>query len=170
MGDRRWMRRRRFGCYLRCRCWRRRRLGGSGRAPATSSPPAIRTTRQSTRGWQAGTCNDRTARTGAESARSPPPNQFFETAAGHPNWGFTQFIVKHTRTKVPRIEKPVGELKTVRVDLPVGLSVNPRGDRRCPLAVFEAGASPAVRPGRRSAKARVTASTPLVGPVAPIPA
>ena len=67
------------------------------------------------------------------------------------------------------LEKPVGELKTVRVDLPVGLSVNP-------------GATAALRPrhlrsrrrqlptrSARSATATVTAADPLVGIPLPIP-
>jgi hypothetical protein len=89
-------------------------------------------------GWQAGTCTE-------EPPESPQvcsvatPGQFFERAAAHPNWGFTQFIVKH-QTLGP-LETPVGELKTVHVDLPVGLSVNPAATPRCPLATFQANPS-----------------------------
>jgi hypothetical protein len=100
---------------------------------------------QENSGWQAGTCN-------AEPPEVPKacsvatPSQFFETAAAHPNWGFTQFIVKHKPFEpvpgvpVPGTEVPVGELETVRVDLPVGLSVNPSATVQCPLATFEASA------------------------------
>src|SRR6476646_1437318 len=87
-------------------------------------------------GWQAGTCTKEPPEIGAEICSVETPSQFFEQAAGHPHWGFTQFIVKH---KTPG-ETPVGELKTVHVDLPVGLSVNPGATPRCPLATFEAGA------------------------------
>lgn len=73
-------------------------------------------------GWQAGTC----------TADPPSPGQcsvdteslFFEQAAGHPPVGFTQIIVKHTPATLG--EEPVGNLRTVRVDLPKGLSVNPQ--------------------------------------------
>jgi hypothetical protein len=87
-------------------------------------------------GWQAGTCTVDTPTCSVDT-----PAQFFEQAAGHPPVGFTQFIVKHT-TEEPlpgvKLEKPVDELKTVRVDLPVGLSVNPGATPQCPLATFEA--------------------------------
>src|SRR5690349_21991877 len=88
-------------------------------------------------GWQAGTCNAEPPEPGAELCSIATPDQFFDTASAHPNWGFTQFIIKNQ----PPGETPVDELKTVRVDLPVGLSVNPGATVRCKLAVFEAGAS-----------------------------
>src|SRR5215213_7145118 len=92
-------------------------------------------------GWQAGTCEEEPPES-TEVCSVATPGQFFEQAAGHPNWGFTQFIVKHTTEVIGplTLEKPVGEVKTVRVDLPVGLSVNPGATPRCPLATFEAGA------------------------------
>jgi len=91
-------------------------------------------------GWQAGTCTKEPPET-AKLCSVATPDQFFETAAGHPKWGFTQFIVKHTTNDpLPGNEKPVGEIATIRVDLPVGLSVNPGATERCPLPVFESGA------------------------------
>jgi hypothetical protein len=79
-------------------------------------------------GWQAGTCQlDPTSECGP--AR---PDLFFTQAAGHPPVGFTQIIVKHTGST------PVGELKTVRVDLPAGLSVNPQATAQCAQAEFKA--------------------------------
>jgi hypothetical protein len=94
-------------------------------------------------GWQAGTCSAEPPEvsTGCSVAT---PGQYFEAAAAHPNWAFTQFIVKHTTTSLGPLElakTPVGELKDVRVDLPVGLSVNPGATERCPLATFEASPS-----------------------------
>ncbi len=121
-------------------------------------------------GWQAGTCKE-------EPPESPnvcsvaTKDQFFETAAAHPNWGFTQFIVKHTTETVGPLtfEKPVGEVKTIRVDLPVGLSVNPGATVRCPLATFEAGAS-GCPPGSQVGESAVTASAPPLGvPTPPTP-
>src|SRR5215213_717279 len=112
-------------------------------------------------GWQAGTCKEEPPES-TDVCSVDTPDQFFEQAAGHPNWGFTQFIVRHT-TEGP-LEKPVGEVKTVRVDLPVGLSVNPGAASRCPLAVFEAGAGgcPAASKVGESA-----VTTSLLGIVAP---
>lgn len=116
-------------------------------------------------GWQAGTCSEESPYdAGADICSVDTPDQFFEQAAGHPNRGFTQFIVKHGPAPM---EAPAGELKTVRVDLPVGLSVNPEATPRCSLTVFEAGAGgcPA---GSKVGESFVTAVGPL-GPIDPIP-
>jgi hypothetical protein len=121
---------------------------------------------QADSGWQAGTCNAEPPEVGAATCSVETPDQFFERAAAHPNWGFTQFIVAH---KAPG-ETPVGELETVRVDLPVGLSVNPGATGRCPLEVFEAGASGCDAYGAKVGESMVTAAAPITGaPVAPIP-
>jgi hypothetical protein len=88
-----------------------------------NSPP------KSTDGWQGGTCL-------VDPCSPETPALFFTQAAGHPPVGFTQFIVKHTT--VGPLETPVGTLKDVRVDLPVGLSVNPQATPQCDLATFEA--------------------------------
>jgi len=84
-------------------------------------------------GWQAGTCNSDTP----QKCSVATPGQFFEQAGGHPQVGFTQIIVKHQ----PPGKTPVGELRSVRVDLPAGLSVNPQATEQCPLASFEANPS-----------------------------
>jgi hypothetical protein len=116
-------------------------------------------------GWQAGTCSEESPYdAGAEICSVDTPDQFFEQAAGHPNWGFTQFIVKHGPAPM---EAPVGELKTVRVDLPVGLSVNPEATPRCSLTVFKAGAG-GCPPKSKVGESFVTAVGPL-GPIDPIP-
>jgi len=106
-------------------------------------------------GWQAGTCK-------ADPCSIATPNLFFETAGAHPNVGFTQFIIKH---EAPG-ETPVDELKTVRVDLPVGLSVNPSATPRCKLSTFEAGASGCPTPSKVG-YSQVTTSLPPLGTPAP---
>jgi hypothetical protein len=124
-------------------------------APSDPDNPTVNS------GWQAGTCYT-----------DPPcsvatPSEFFEQAAGHPPVGFTQFIVKN-EDGVVGPEEPVDELKTVRVDLPVGLTVNPQATPQCPQATFEA--DPATCPaGSAVGESLVTASllgvpTPLPGP------
>jgi hypothetical protein len=106
-------------------------------APSDPSDPQVDS------GWQAGTCSEEPPQS-AELCSVDTPGQFFKRAAAHPNWGFTQFIVKNEPFEVGEVvigpEEPVGELATVRVDLPVGLSVNPGATDRCPLIAFKASA------------------------------
>jgi hypothetical protein len=112
-------------------------------------------------GWQAGTCVVDTPTCSVDT-----PEQFFERAAAHPPVGFTQFIVKHTTTVPGVVEKPEGELKTVRVDLPIGLSVNPGATPRCDLGDFETLAA-SCDPLSEVGTAFVTAADPILGAVAP---
>jgi len=92
-------------------------------------------------GWQAGTC------TSDEPVKCSPetPELFFKKAAGHPPVGYTQYLVQHGEitgtpfgTLMP-IKEPIPnrKMKTLRVDLPPGLTVNPNATPRCPLAAFE---------------------------------
>lgn len=126
-------------------------------APSDPEHPTVNS------GWQAGTCKEEPPES-TNFCSVGTPEQFFEQAAGHPNWGFTQFIVKHGP---PPMEAPVGELKTIRVDLPVGLSVNPGATVQCELIVFKAGAS-GCPPKSAVGESFVTAAGPL-GPIPPIP-
>jgi hypothetical protein len=110
-------------------------------------------------GWQAGTCSKDLPECSVETT-----NEFFEQAAGHPQVGFTQFITKHDGSSVP-----VGNLKTVRVDLPAGLSVNPQSTvEQCDLAP---GASPTTcPPDSKVGTSAVTAVNPLLPVPITIPA
>ncbi|HEY2054419.1 MAG TPA: hypothetical protein VGH14_10835 [Solirubrobacterales bacterium] len=127
-------------------------------------------------GWQAGTCKEEPAITTADptafcNATSDPGRFFFETAAGHPNFGFTQFIVAHTEEEILgllKIEAPTNELAYVRVELPVGLSVDPGATGRCPIAVFEAGASGCESYGAKVGESGVTASALGIAQAPPI--
>jgi hypothetical protein len=103
-------------------------------------------------GFQSGTCE--------EDVPVPPPGifcseetdeRFYTTAAGHPPIGFTQYFIQHapfTPLSSPPfppgsvtapIKEPIEDrtIKTLRTDLPVGLTVNPEATPRCPLAAFE---------------------------------
>src|SRR5690349_25065961 len=71
-------------------------------------------------GWQAGTCT-----TDVPQCTVDTPGQFFEEASAHPQVGFTQFTVKYTEGPL-ETKNPVGNIGKVRVDLPVGLTVNPQ--------------------------------------------
>jgi hypothetical protein len=77
-------------------------------------------------GWQAGTCTDEVP----QPCSVKTPGQFFTQAAGHPHVGFTQIIVKHSQDIA---QNPVGHIKTVLVDLPQGMSVNPEATPKCEL-------------------------------------
>jgi hypothetical protein len=124
-------------------------------------------------GWQAGTCSEEPPES-EKLCSVATQDQFFETAGAHPKWGFTQFIVKHTT--VGPLEEPEGEIATVRVDLPVGLSVNPGATERCPLKTFEESAEKCATEfsGSRVGKSEVTTSlggvvTPPTAPLTEVP-
>lgn len=117
-------------------------------------------------GWQAGTCTKEPPEV-PDVCSVETPELFFERAAAHPNWGFTQFIVRSEEQPLGPV--PSAELETVRVDLPVGLSVNPGATPRCPLATFESGAGNCEALGAKVGESAVTAAGPLGLPVAPIP-
>ncbi|HVD39728.1 MAG TPA: hypothetical protein VNC16_01835 [Solirubrobacterales bacterium] len=101
-------------------------------------------------GWQAGTCNTPTCAPDSSKA------EFYETAAGHPPFGITQFIVRHKTDLLH--EEPEVDMKTLRVDLPVGLSVNPGAVPRCDAA----------HPKECPANTKVGESIVTVSPEAPI--
>ncbi|MET0305576.1 MAG: hypothetical protein ABW196_05035 [Solirubrobacterales bacterium] len=107
--------------------------------------------------WQAGTC---TIDTPTCSVDTPP--QFFEGAASHPPVGFTQFIVNTEPGPLPGTEVPIGNLRTVRVDLPAGLTVNPQSStEQCELGP---GESPSTcPPGSKVGYSEVTATNPATG-------
>jgi hypothetical protein len=90
--------------------------------------------------WQAGTC---TTDIGPCSIETPA--EFFERASAHPPVGFTQFIVNTEPAPLPPFgPSPIGNLRTVRVDLPPGLTVDPQSSaERCELGP---GASPSSCP------------------------
>ncbi len=96
-------------------------------------------------GWQAGTCTEDeiTAQCSPES----PISQFFRTAAGHPPIGFTQYIVKQEEF-APGLFRPIGPVKTIHVDLPPGLTVNPQATlTQCTQAEFDTPVGPTELPG-----------------------
>ncbi len=123
-------------------------------------------------GWQAGTCtkDDITEQCTPES----PIAQFFRTAAGHPPIGFTQYIVKQEEF-APGLFRPIGPVKTIRVDLPPGLTVNPQATAtRCTQAEFDTPVGPTELPGCAASsqvgEERLTLKVEATGAeVAPIP-
>jgi hypothetical protein len=79
--------------------------------------------------WQAGTCKTDVP----ECTYSSPEGQFFTQAAGHPPVGLTDFEVNTGGV----LGTPEGTVKDVRVDLPVGLNVDPQAVPQCPKDQFE---------------------------------
>jgi hypothetical protein len=105
-------------------------------------------------GWQAGTCKSDPLPP-AEPCSVKTPSLFFETAAGHPPKGFTQFIIRHTTNGFGH-EEPDVNLKDLRADLPIGLSVNPGAVPRC--AAAHPGECASVQPLSKVGESQVTVS------------
>lgn len=114
-------------------------------------------------GWQAGTCIDDPP---LEPCSVDTPDLFSTQAASHPGAGFTQIIVKHNGSN-----EPVGDLKTVLVDLPQGLSVNPEATPQCeltPAGKFPAAGCEVAAPGSKVGYSLVTVYVPVLGAVGPL--
>lgn len=92
-------------------------------------------------GWQAGTCSEDEPPASPTVFCSPEtPERFFKQAAGHPPMGFTQYIIQHNEVGPLRpLVEPIEArtIKTLRADLPPGLTVNPQATPHCTLAEFE---------------------------------
>lgn len=109
-------------------------------------------------GWQAGTCT-----MDAPECSPETKGQFFTQAAGHPNVGITQFIVKHG-SGLFGAETPVGNVRSLLVDLPAGLSVNPMAAPRCDLKEGESPTVCAARaPGSQVGTSSLTAALVVAG-------
>lgn len=68
--------------------------------------------------WEAGTCAE------SSCTDAGPSSAFYTQAAGHPNYGITDFEFAYTSEGVGT-KRPDGNVKDVRVDLPPGLAVDP---------------------------------------------
>ncbi|HEU4736678.1 MAG TPA: hypothetical protein VFS48_06605 [Solirubrobacterales bacterium] len=136
-------------------------------------------------GWLAATCNS------DEPQCSPSNPNYFLLAGGHPPIGFTQYTIQHKEGELGKVE-PIGieipispiveplpdrNIKTLRVDLPPGLTVNPLATPRCSIADFENKVEtgpgkfanvPACDKGTRVGTEEVTLVT-TVGGVVPAP-
>ncbi|HEY1689125.1 MAG TPA: hypothetical protein VGF95_09715 [Solirubrobacteraceae bacterium] len=102
---------------------------------AASASPAAAAEHYGVKQFLAGTCNVSNCEIESE------PSEFFTQAAGHPPYGITEF--QFLGKSVGLGEEPVGNVRTVRVDLPAGLSVNPYALPQCPIAVFKKFECPA---------------------------
>jgi hypothetical protein len=92
-------------------------------------------------GWQSANCTADQPTPG-EFCSPETPNLYFKQAGGHPNTGFTQYTIAH-EVVVPGAVEPLLEpqasrtIKTLHVELPAGLTVNPLATERCTLAEFQ---------------------------------
>jgi len=92
-------------------------------------------------GWQAASCSADEPTPGVKCSPETP-GSLFRQAGGHPPVGFTQYTIQHT-TVAPGLVEPIAEpleghtIKTLRVDLPPGETVNPNATpTKCSLAEF----------------------------------
>ena len=137
--------------------------GGQARIRTPSSPRRIRTARRPTAAGRRGPANP-TRRPAASTA----PRAVLRTSRRPPAGRLHPVHRQHTN-RSDRWKTPVGELKTVRVDLPAGLTVNPQATEQCRPDGLRSRPRLPARPTRRSAKSFVTASvlgvpTPGAGP------
>jgi hypothetical protein len=112
----------------------------------------------SDQGFQSGTCTQE--QEAGKNCSTVTPTIYYNAAAGHPPIGFTQYTIQHGpfTPLLPQPPYPPGSLtaeiveplldrtiKTLRTDLPPGLTVNPEATAsRCPLASFLNQPSPGV--------------------------
>jgi hypothetical protein len=85
--------------------------------------------------WEAGTCAQR-------SCSERTPESFYTQAAGHPPYGITDFRFDSKKELLGILERPEGNVKDVRVDLPSGLAVDPEAVPTCSQAQIESSSCP----------------------------
>ena len=93
--------------------------------PAGSASAALTVSK-----WEAGTCKE------VNCEDSGPTSRFYTQAAGHPDFGITDFRFAATKVGLGH-EAPTGKVKDVRVDLPPGLAVNPEATEQCTEAQLD---------------------------------
>ncbi|WP_445148335.1 hypothetical protein [Baekduia sp. Peel2402] len=120
---------------------RSRRALGAVAVMTTCAFSAVTTSAQAEFGvskFDAGVCATNTE-PAPQCARDSNPSFWYTQAAGHPQWGITDFAFNTTGL----LQTPDGNVLNVHVDLPVGLSVNPEATPKCTTAQLEATACPA---------------------------
>jgi hypothetical protein len=86
--------------------------------------------------WEAGTCKV----SSCKDTGSNVQEEFFTQAAGHPDFGITDFEMNYKQTLLEK--QPEDHIKDVRVDLPPGLSVNPEATEQCAEAQLQESKCP----------------------------
>jgi hypothetical protein len=117
--------RRSFGAYMVGRSalagWLTLLAGAVGLAGLPAGVQAFEVSK-----WEAGTCKESTCTDAGSHAA------FYTQAAGHPNFGITDFEFAYKEVGLlVKSKEPEGKVKDVRVDLPPGLAVNPEATETC---------------------------------------
>lgn len=81
--------------------------------------------------WEAGTCSN------VECTDAGSTSEFYTQAAGHPDFGITDFEFDYTESDLGLTKTPDGRVRDVRVDLPPGLAVDPEALPECSETAFE---------------------------------
>jgi hypothetical protein len=85
--------------------------------------------------WEAGTCKVATCK---DSETPGNTSAFYTQAAGHPDFGITDFEFKYTeKGLLKKWKEPEGRVDDVRVDLPPGLAINPEATQTCEPRALE---------------------------------
>jgi hypothetical protein len=80
--------------------------------------------------FEAGTCGNHTCTYSSVEANH---KEAFTQAAGHPPWGITKFVMKHSGSSVEG-----ASVKRIRVDVPAGLASNPEAPTpKCSVEQFD---------------------------------
>lgn len=87
--------------------------------------------------WEAGTCKE------TSCSDAGPHSAFYTQAAGHPNFGITDFEFNYKEVGVLKTKQPEIKVKDVRVDLPPGLAVDPEVTETCSEAQLDEFKCPA---------------------------
>jgi hypothetical protein len=116
-------------------------------------------------GFQAGTCIEDPP--WPNQCRPETPGLFYTQAAGHPPIAFTQYYVRHKVIIPNTLEENLAVPKTIRADVPAGLTANPQATPQCALETFQANEA-ACPPGSIVGREEVTLSV-RIGGVIPKP-
>jgi hypothetical protein len=87
--------------------------------------------------FESGTCK---ANPPGEECTYETEELFYTQSTGHPNFGITNFEFNSTTIEpIPGLKTkvPDGNVKNIRVDLPLGLSVNPDAVPQCSMEAFD---------------------------------
>ncbi|MHB1810310.1 MAG: hypothetical protein ACYCU0_13620 [Solirubrobacteraceae bacterium] len=92
--------------------------------------------------WEAGTCQEVNCKDG--DAPSEYATKFYTQAAGHPQFGITDFRINSKQSgSSGETHTPEGHVDNVRVDLPPGLAVDPEATELCSEAALKESKCPA---------------------------